>query len=363
MQVPFFDYQRQLNTIRKEVNEAFDRVLDSGWLILGEEVSGLEKEFAAYIGTEQAIGVNSGTDAIKIALRSLGVGPGDEIITVSNAGVPPVSAIRELGAIPRFVDIKADYTLDENQLESLISEKTKAIMPVHLYGLACNMPAIVAVAKKHDIYVIEDCSQAHGAAIDGKKVGSWGDIACFSFYPTKNLGAYGDAGIITTSNTELADKCRCLRQYGWNNNKSSQIEGYNSRLDEVQAAFLRIKLQKLDSWLQRRQQIAGFYLNSLVDARFNLPVVRELSEHAFHLFVISVEARDEFVEYLKTSGVGCGIHYPEPVHLMPAYKSFELQVGRLSATEAAAKTVVSLPIYPELSDEEVEYIVSKIGKY
>ncbi len=243
MQIPFFDYQRQYKKINSEIDLAIKRVLNSGKLILGEEVKNFENNFSKYIGTKYGVGVNSGTDAIKIALRALGIKEGDEVITVSNTAVPTISAIREIGAIPKFADIKTDYTIDESEIEKKITKKTKVILAVHLYGQGCNMEAILKIAKKNKLKIIEDCAQAHGTIINDKKAGFLGDISCFSFYPTKNLGAYGDAGIILTSNKNLTEKCRALRMYGMKNDYHAHLEGYNSRLDEMQAAILNVKLK------------------------------------------------------------------------------------------------------------------------
>lgn len=363
MIIPFFDYQRQLKKINRQIDEAIKRVLNSGKLILGQEVKNFEDNFSKYIGAEYGIGVNSGTDALKIALRALSVKAGDEVITVSNTAVPTVSAIREVGAIPKFVDIKEDFLIDENQIQQALTKKTKAIIAVHLYGHPGNMPAILKIAKKYKLKIIEDCCQAHGAKIGGKNVGAFGDISCFSFYPTKNLGAYGDGGIILTSNKNLADTCRALRMYGMEHGYYSEIEGYNSRLDEIQAAILNVKLKYLDQWSKQRKKIAEFYLENIKNPKIILPKIDKNSASSFHLFVIRTEARNLLEEYLKANNIGHGIHYPYPIHLQKAYKFLGYKNGDLPRTEKFAEQILSLPIFPELTKEEIKYIVQKINKF
>jgi dTDP-4-amino-4,6-dideoxygalactose transaminase len=363
MIIPFFDYLRQFNIIKKPINAAINKVFDSGQLILGTEVKNFENNFSNYIKAKYGIGVNSGTDAIKIALRALGVKGGDEVITVANTAIPTVSAIRELDAIPVFVDIKDDFTIDEKLIAKAITKKTKVILPVHLYGRACNMPAILKIAKKYKLKIVEDCAQAQGTMINGKKVGTFGEIGCFSFYPTKNLGAYGDGGMILTSDKKLAESCRQLRMYGIKNGYKAEIEGYNSRLDEIQAAILNVKLNHLDKWNNRRQQIAKIYLSKIRNKKIFLPQIDKIENHVFHQFVIMVEDRSDLLKYLSNNKIGYGIHYPHPIHLQPAYKFLGHKKGDLPNTEIFANKIVSLPIFPELNIEELKFIVKTINNF
>jgi len=363
MRVPFFNYQRQLKKIQPEIDLAIKRVLNSGQLILGREVKNFENNFSRYLGVKYGVGVNSGTDALKISLRSLGVGPGHEVITVSNTAVPTVSAIREVGAMPKLVDIKENYTIDETKIVKAITKKTKHIIAVHLYGQPCNMPAILKIAKKYKLKVIEDCCQAHGAKINGRAVGAFGHIGCFSFYPTKNLGAYGDGGMILTNNKNLAATCRALRMYGMKEGYHSEIEGYNSRLDEIQAGILNVKLKYLDKWNERRKAIAGYYLKNIKNQKIILAKIDKNISSSFHLFVIRTANRRKLEKYLKASGIGYGIHYPYPVHCQPAYKFLNYKPGNLPRTEKFAEQILSLPIFPELTDSELKYIVQKLNNW
>jgi len=363
MQIPFFDYKRQLKILQPEINQAIKKVLNSGRLILGSEVKKFENNFSKFIGVKYGIGVNSGTDAIKIALKTLDIEINDHIITVANTAVPTINAIREIGAIPKFVDIKSDFTIDENKIEKAITKKTKVILPVHLYGQPCNMPAILKIANRYKLKIVEDCAQAHGARIKNKKVSSFGHINCFSFYPTKNLGAYGDAGMILTSNEKLAQKCQALRIYGMRKRYYSYFEGYNSRLDEIQAAFLNIKLKYLKQWVNKRQKIAEYYLRKIKNPKIILPVIKNLTNHAFHLFVIRTEQRKELIKYLIEKGIGYGIHYQYPIHLQKAYKFLQHKNGDLPITEQFSKKIISLPIFPELTKQEIKYIVDTINDF
>ena len=361
--VPFFNYTRQYNLLKKQIHREIGQVLNSGHLILDKQVKSLESNFSHYIGAAFGIGVNSGTDAIKIALRAIMVENGDEIITVANTAIPTVSAIRELGAIPSFVDVKDNFLMNENSISGAITDRTKAILPVHLYGQPCNMAAILAIARQNKLKVIEDCAQAHGASIDDKKVGTFGDMAIFSFYPTKNLGAFGDGGIIITSDEQLAEKCRQLRVYGTKNNYRAEIEGYNSRLDELQAAILNVKIKYLDEWNRRRRRIAEYYLKNIINEKIVLPEIDNLENHVFHQFIIKVKDRSHFIEYLSKNKIGHGIHYPYPVHLQPAYKFLKYKEGDLPNTETFAHEIISLPIFPELNDAEIDYIIRVINAY
>lgn len=361
--VPFFDYRRQLKPIKPLINQALDRVLNSGQLILGQEAKKFEQAFAKFLGVKHAVGVNSGTDALKISLAALNIRSGDEVITVANTAVPTISAMRELGALPKFVDIKDDFTIDEDKISRAVTKKTKAVIAVHLYGQPCNMKVILKIAKKYRLSVIEDCAQAHGANINGQKIGTFGDLACFSFYPTKNLGAYGDGGLIAANNSTLAQKCRRLRAYGMDKAYFSLIEGYNSRLDELQAAFLNVKLKYLNQANARRRQIASHYLKNITNPKIILPTVKKISEHCFHLFVIRTRQRNKLLRYLTHWQIGHGIHYPYPIFEQTAYRFLGIKKADLLKTAAAAREIVSLPIWPELTKAEINYVVNKLNQF
>ncbi len=346
------------------IDEAVRRVLESGCYILGEEVLAFEREFASYLGARHAIGVGSGTEALHLALAACGIGAGDEVVSTANTAVATIAAIELAGATPVLVDIEPDFfTLDPFTLEAAITPRTKAIVPVHLYGQPADLAAILSVAQRHGLRVIEDCAQAHGATYRGKRVGTYGDIACFSFYPTKNLGAIGDGGAVVTNNPELADKVRHLREYGWAERNVSSIRGWNSRLDEVQAAILRVKLPFLDADNNQRRRIAALYDELLGESDLILPRQRADATHVFHLYVVRSDERDELLARLRALGVGAMIHYPVPVHLQPAYVARLSGSQNLPYTERAAREILSLPIYPELADAEVKKVVAACEKY
>lgn len=354
----------QYNAHKAEIDAAIQKVLNKGWYILGEETKAFESEFAQYIGVTYGIGVGSGTEALHIALAACGICTGDEVVTVSHTAVATVAAIELTGASPVFVDIEPDYyTLDPTRLEAAITKQTKAIIPVHLYGQSADLLPILDIAKKHGLRIIEDCAQAHGAMYQGRRVGSWGDIACFSFYPTKNLGALGDGGMVVTSDPELAEKARLLREYGWAERYISKIPGWNTRLDELQAAILRVKLRYLDADNEARANLASKYDHALEGAGLVTPKQRKESTHVHHLYVIRSTARDEMQAFLKTRGVGALIHYPVPVHLQPAYRDTLHRSDSLLETEKAACEVLSLPIYPELPEKELETVVEIVQDY
>jgi len=346
---------------QQEIDEAIHRVLNSGWYILGREVSAFEEEFAAFIGVPHAIGVGNGTDALELALRACGIGAGDQVITVSHTAVATVVAIELVGATPVFVDVETgSYLMDSRQVEAVVSSRTKAILPVHLYGRPANLPAIVEIARKHGLRLIEDCAQSHGASLNGVKTGAWGDMAAFSFYPTKNLGALGDGGMVVTRDSVLADKIRGLREYGWKHRYVSDQPGMNSRLDEIQAAVLRVKLRHLSQDNKRREQLARVYLDLLKGSCLRLPASSPDCVHAWHLFVVAHQHRDELLGFLRERGIGTGIHYPVPVHLQPAYRDrLQLRLP-LPNTEKAAAQVLSLPLYPELPVESAERVAQAV---
>ncbi len=361
MKIPCSAPKAQFLAHRAEIEAAFRRVLDSGRYILGEEVEAFESEFARYLGTTCAIGAGSGTEALHLALTACGVGSGDEVITVSHTAVATVAAIELCGASAVFVDIVPEsYTMDPDKLKAAISPRSKALLPVHLYGHPADMGPIQSFAAQHGLRVIEDCAQAHGASYRGRRVGTYGDAACFSFYPTKNLGAIGDGGAIVTSQPDLEARIRALREYGWMERYVSAFAGWNSRLDEVQAAILRVKLRSLDADNAKRAQIAERYSRSLRDCGLELPGVREQVSHAFHLYVVRAQGRDELSSRLAERDIGTLVHYPVPVHLQPAYRGRVRAPGGLPETERAAREVLSLPMYPELSMPDQEAVISAV---
>ena len=351
---------------KHEIDDAVRSVLESGWYILGEAVSTFEQEFADYLGVQFGIGVASGTDALNLAIRVCGIGPGDAVVTVSHTAVATVAAIDLTGARPILIDIDpVTFTMDLNRLEDTLNRHTapnfKAIIPVHLYGHPANMEAIMDLARAHDLYVIEDCAQAHGALIEDNKVGSFGHVSAFSFYPTKNLGALGDGGAVVTSDPFLREQLLLLRQYGWRERYISEISGLNSRLDEIQAAILRVKLRYLDEDNARRREIAHIYSNLLADTSLGLPREREGNYHVYHQYVARSERRDELRDFLKLNLIGTGILYPVPVHLQPGYKDRVLAgAGGLTNTEKVCQQILSLPMFPELTDSQVSHIADLI---
>jgi len=365
--IPVFDLKDQYNTIKDEVNEAVARVLESGWFILGKEVEAFEEEFAAYCGLSHGIGVGSGTEALHLALLACGVGPGDEVITVPHTAVATVAAIELTGAQPVFVDIDpASYTIVPDQLESRITARTRAIVPVHLYGQAAALDPILEIAQRYGLTVVEDCAQAHGAKYRGRRVGSLGPVACFSFYPTKNLGAYGDGGMVVTDDGSLAQKVRLLRQYGWEKRYVSSLKGLNSRLDELQAAILRVKLKHLDEWNKARRTRARLYDELLAGSGVAIPTEMDYGRHVYHLYVVRCPHRahrDELKSYLVEHGVGTAIHYPVPIHLQEAYRDLGYRQGDFPVTEACADEILSLPMYPELREDEVRETSELVKAY
>jgi len=365
--IPLFDLKDQYNAIKVEINEAVARILESGWFILGQEVEAFEEEFAAYCSLSHGIGVGSGTEALHLALLACGVGPGDEVITVPHTAVATVAAIELTGARPVFVDIDpASYTIVPDQLESRITAQTRAVVPVHLYGQAADLDPILEIAQRHGLTVVEDCAQAHGAEYKGRRVGSFGRVACFSFYPTKNLGAYGDGGMVVTDDEALAQKVRLLRQYGWEKRYVSSLRGLNSRLDEIQAAILRVKLRHLDEWNEARRARARLYGELLADSGVTTPTEMDYGRHVYHLYVVRCPhraRRDELKSYLAEHGVGTAIHYPVPIHLQEAYLDLGYRRGDFPVTEACADEILSLPMYPELWEDEVREISELVKGY
>ncbi|MGC9069268.1 MAG: DegT/DnrJ/EryC1/StrS family aminotransferase [Thermoprotei archaeon] len=365
MIIPLVDLKRQYLSIKDEINSAIESVLNSGVFIVGENVKYFEKEFANFIGVKHAIGVGSGTDALVIALKALSIGQSDEVITVSFTFTATVDSIVHNGATPVFVDVDPmSYTIDTKQIERAITSKTKAIIPVHLYGHPANIDPILEIAEKYGLYVVEDAAQAHGAEYKRRKVGSLGHVACFSFYPSKNLGAYGDGGMIVTNDQMLAEKVMMLREYGQKEKYRHEFIGFNSRLDEIQAAVLRVKLKHLDEWNEKRRKNAKLY-NELL-SEFNeiiLPIEASWAKHVYHLYVIRTKRRDALREFLAKKGISTGIHYPLPVHMQKSYSRINKKTLDLSITELFSKEILSLPMFPELSEEEIHYISNKIKDF
>lgn len=354
----------QFQSYSQEIIEAIQKVLEKGSYILGPEVEAFEQEFANYHNVNYCIGVGSGTDALALTLKAMDIGIGDEIITVSHTALATAAAIVLAGATPVLVDIEKNfYTIDPNKIEAAITSKTKAIIPVHLYGQPCDMDAIMVIAKKHNLKVIEDCAQAHGAMYKGSKVGTIGDAGCFSFYPTKNLGAIGDGGGVITNNKTINDRLRKIRQYGWDANRISQEPGVVSRLDELQAAILRIKLKYLNSDNKKRQDIAKGYKVILEKSHLLLPEERINCEHVYHLYVVCSKNRDLLKTNLAKNGIDAGIHYTHPVHMHPGYRDrIRISPEGLDVTEKLVKEILTLPIYPELKlqcmKENLEKVVA-----
>ncbi len=362
--IAFSDLSLQYLSIKEEIDEAVKRVLTSGWFILGEEVKAFEEEFAAYVGSSYGVGVGSGTEALHLALLACGVGPGDEVITVSHTAVATIAGIELTGARPVFVDVDPlSYTLDPSQLEDKITPATKVVVPVHLYGQVAEMDPILAVARRHGLKVVEDAAQAHGAEYQGRKAGSLADLGCFSFYPTKNLGAYGDGGMVVTNDRSLAQRVSLLRQHGWARRYVSTIRGLNSRLDELQAAILRVKLRWLDEWNIVRRRHARLYDQLLQDTTIITPVEMEYGKHCYHLYVIRCEHRDQLQQFLREKGVSTLVHYPMPVHLQEAYQDLGLREGALAVTEQCAREVLSLPVSPEVSEEQIKTVCDLIAGF
>lgn len=362
--VPFVDLKAAYHRLQSEIDAAVAATLAGGWYILGAEVRAFEDEFAGYLGVDFVIGVASGTDAVMLALRACGIGPGDEVITVSHTAVATVAAIELCDAVPRLVDVAPDtLTLDPAALRAAIGPATKAVIPVHLYGCPADMDAILAIAREHGLAVIEDCAQAHGARHGGRKVGTMGDAAAFSFYPTKNLGAVGDGGAVGTNRPDVAERLRLLRQYGWRERYVSEVPGYNSRLDELQAAVLRVRLRHLDKENETRRRLAKLYGEKLAGLPVEVQRVRIGDNHVYHLYTIRTEQRDRLQGYLKSRGVGTAIHYPVPIHLQSGYYRLGYQPGSLPVTESAARTLLSLPMYPDLTPEAVAQVAGAVADF
>ena len=353
--IKFFDFKREYFELKEEINFKIDEVLSKGNFIGGNEVKDFESKFSKYIGTKRGLGVNSGSDALFMAVKALDINKGEEVITVSHTFISTVDAISRNNAIPVFVDIDPDtYCIDVSKIESKITDKTRAIIIVHLYGHPADMDPIIKIAKKYGLFVIEDCSQAHGAKYKGKTVGSLGDISCFSFYPVKNLGAYGDGGFIALNNNDLYDKLEMMHNYGQSMKNQYEFIGINSRLDEIQAAILNIKLGYLDNWNNERKKLANIYNKLLDNSVFKVPCIKQYADHVFHLYVIQSNNRDAIRDYLLKKDIQTMVHYPIPIHEQNAYKN--LLTPNIPITEEICSKIVSLPINPWLKSFEVEKI-------
>lgn len=361
MRVPFLDLGATYQELSDELDLAYRRVMQSGWFIMGQELAAFEQEFAAYVGARHCIGVGNGLDALHLILRGYDIGPGDEVIVPANTYIATWLAVSYAGARPVPVEPCATtYNLDPARLEAAITPRTRAIMPVHLYGQPAEIEPILEIARAHQIKVIEDAAQAQGARYRGRRTGSLGDAAGFSFYPGKNLGAFGDAGAITTDDDALAARMRSLRNYGSERKYYNDEKGYNSRLDELQAAFLRVKLRHLDRWNARRAEIAALYLRALEPAGLMLPSVPDGIEPVWHLFVVRSPQRDEIQRQLGEAGIGTLIHYPLPPHLQTAYAELPYRAGAFPLSEQIAQEVLSLPIGPHLSTGDVEQVIEAV---
>ena len=363
MEVKCNPLDRGFRLYQREYEQKALEVLRSGWYVLGKELENFEQEFAAYLGVSYCIGVASGLDALKIAVYLLGIHEGDEVIVQANTYIASVMGITSNGATPVFVEPDKYHNIDIMEIEKNISDRTKAIMVVHLYGQATDMGSVMSIAKKYNLKVIEDCAQAHGAEWHGQKVGTFGDIGCFSFYPTKNLGAFGDAGAIVTNNSKTATDAKTYRNYGSNKKYYNKMIGINSRMDELQAGLLRVKLQHIKELIDERKFIAENYLDGLKNAGLLLPLVKEGGTSVWHQFVVRIKNRKFFMQYLEKHHIQTLIHYPIPPHLSEAYNYLQMSEGSLPITEAIAKEVVSLPIYNGMAREEIAYVVKIILDY
>jgi dTDP-4-amino-4,6-dideoxygalactose transaminase len=363
MKINFNQLDRGYYKYKEEYNQAAIATLESGWYVLGKNVSDFEKEFTDYLGSGYCVGLNSGLDALILAFRALEIGEGDEVIVPANTYIASVLGITENGARPVFVEPDEFYNLDASKIESKITSQTKAILVVHLYGQAANMRRIKEIADDYNLYLVEDCAQSHGAEFEGKTTGTWGDIGCFSFYPTKNIGAFGDGGAVVTDNEGVFETIKMLRNYGTKLKYQNEIVGVNSRLDEIQAAFLRVKLSHYNDLRRERETIANTYLEKITNKNIQLPTIREGSEDVWHLFVIRSNDRNKLQAYLDRNGIGTQIHYPIPPHLSKAYEYLGYKDGSFPITERYANSVLSLPLFEGMTEGEIEYVVQTINHF
>ena len=364
MKIPFVSFlpmERELDT---ELRSAFNRVFSASWYIEGNEDKAFEKSFADYIGTKYCIGVGNGLDALMLSLKAMGIGEGDEVIVPSHTFIATALAVTYTGARPVFVEVKSDtFNIDPKRIDEKISRRTKAIMPVHLYGQACDMDPIMEIARRHNLKIVEDCAQAHGATYKGRKIGTFGDAAGFSFYPGKNLGALGDAGAVVTNDEELAKKIRALGNYGSDYKYHHIYMGNNSRLDEFQAAFLSAKLPLLDKMNEARRRIAARYLSEIKNDKVLLPIVPDYTNPVWHIFAVRCKERDKLEQHLKDAGIGTNKHYPIPMHLQECYMDLGYKEGDFPIAEEISRTELSLPMYYGMTDDEVDYVIQNINKF
>lgn len=354
--IKVWDYMAEYNSEREEIHQAIEEVLSSGWLILGNQVRSFEEEFSNYCGVDYGVGVNSGTDALFLGLKALDIGIGDEVITVSNTAVPTVSAIVSTGATPVFVDVNADsYLMDVEKIEEKITTRTKCILPVHLFGQCVDMVKVNRIAKENSLFVMEDCAQGTGAEFNTNKAGSMSDVAAFSFYPTKILGGYGDGGMVVTKNKNIYDRLKKLRMYGMEKTYYAKEHGYNSRLDEMQAAILRKKLMHLDGYINRRRKLAANYNELLMNTGLVLPKELDKRRHAYYIYVVRHPKRDFIIQELRKSNIHLNISYPWPIHTMEAYSYLGYKDGDLPVTESLAKQIFSIPMYPYFTEKDQNY--------
>ena len=353
---------RQFALYQDEYEAAALRVLRSGWYLLGPELEAFEREFATYVGVKYCVGLNSGLDALKLGVRALGIGEGDEVIVPSNTYIATVLAVTENGATPVFVEPDACYNMDASRVEAAITPRTKALLVVHLYGQAADMGSITAIAKQHGLYLLEDCAQSHGARFAGQMTGTFGQVGCFSFYPTKNLGAFGDSGAIVTDDAELARKVRMLRNYGSAVKYHNEMEGVNSRLDEIQAALLRVKLSHLDELNAERNRLAAQYMDGIKNPAIILPPPRKKANHVYHQFVIRTKKRDQLQQYLKEHDIETIIHYPIPPHLAQCYRYLGYHRGDFPVAERYADEALSLPMYNGMTNAEITYVIDALNE-
>lgn len=361
--IHFVDLGAQYRQLQAEFNEAVIRAMGRGDFILGEDVAAFEREFAAFCRAEHCVGLSDGLDALHMALRALGVGPGDEVIVPTHTYIASVLAIWQAGATPVLVDVDPRYyTMDPEATAKAITPRTKALLPVHLYGQPADMDPLLDLARQHRLFVVEDAAQAHGAEYKGRRCGTMGDIGCFSFYPGKNLGAYGDGGGVTTSRADLADKVKVLRNYGQQSKNVHTVKGFNSRLDTLQAAILRVKLKHLENWNARRRSAAARYGELLKGTGLELPQTAPYASHVWHLFVVQTSDRPALQASLDAAGVAHGIHYPTPVHLTDAFKDLGYKQGSFPVAEALCPRIVSLPIFPEITDSQIQRVAAAAGR-
>ncbi len=364
MNVPFLDLKQQYLAIKDEVLSAVVGVFESTQFVLGKEVAAFEEEFAAFSGVRHGIAVNTGTSALHLALLAAGVGPGDEVITVPCTFVATVAAITYAGATPVFVDVDpVTYTMDPAQIEGAITPRTKAILPVHLYGNPCEMDTIIEIARRHNLTVIEDAAQAHGAEYKGRRCGSMGEMGCFSFYPGKNLGAYGEGGLVTTDNSELARKLRMLRDWGAEKKYEHVLKGFNYRMEGVQGAILRVKLRYLEQWTEARRAHAVAYGKLLAENGLTLPTELPGNRHVYHIYAVLTSRRKELMDSLNSQGVQTGIHYPYPVHLLPAYSDLNYSAGQFPVSENIASQELSLPMFPEMTESQIQAVGEAVAEF